>query len=62
MTIERGINQLAELVEKSGYITYDEFNETFPDQSFSQDELAAACVKPRSLDVDIRSVTRHSPT
>jgi RNA polymerase primary sigma factor len=56
MTIDAGINQLAKLADKKGYVTYDEFNETFPDRRFTSDELEGACVKLHSLDIEIRDI------
>jgi len=56
MTIEVGINQLVKSAEGKGWVTYDDFNETFPDRFFSPDQLDEACIKLRTRDVDIRDV------
>jgi hypothetical protein len=58
MSIDDGINKLTSLFQRRGYITYVDINETFPDLSFSTEELDEIYVKLRNFDVEI---LEHAP-
>lgn len=53
MTIDEKIKRLVTSAQKLGYVTFDEFNETFSDSLFSGEELDEIYIKLRRLEVEV---------
>lgn len=60
MTIDDGIKNLTDLAEKRGYITVDDVNTTFPDKSFSPDELDEVMARLRNLEIEVADQTDNN--
>lgn len=60
MTVEDRIKSLVDLAQERGYVTYDDVNKTFPDKSFSPDELDEVILRLRNLEIEIVDQTDRS--